>query len=336
MRLYFTILMAALINAGCDDAGVDDISWPSGHQAVFVICAGNYGTQNASLSVLDTLEYDTTFVDVFRPVNGRKLGSAASHLLIKDSLGFICVTGSNRVEVIHVRSFKSVRTITGIQTPRQSAAYGQNLFITSYTDSLVYIASVLSGMKETTVKIPFRPNEIQIVDGKAFLSCGPMDNDTMIGIIDIAGGNAVRTLAVGQRPAALAADTTHHRLIVACTGIQRDSGCIVLVNTLTEKAEHRIGQFENIQPVKVSAFDSLVACIVSDNGPVRIYNLNTFAYIPVHSGSSYAAIGFEKGELFAAEGGDFVTSGRLIRFTANYSVKKTYKVGVAPAAIVFQ
>jgi DNA-binding beta-propeller fold protein YncE len=318
----------------CSDSSDTNHILPKGGSAVFIVCEGNYGSSNSSLSVLDTVEYDTSFIDVYEPVNGKDLGVYAHDMYIQDSLGYISITGSNIVEIIDIRNFESVATIRNINAPRSAAVDQGKLLVTSYSDSSVYVFNIISGLKESSVKLSLHPNEIKVLDHKAFISCAPMDNDTVLTVISLQNFNQVRTISVGQKPVSIVTDYDRHLIYIACEGIHKDSGCIVAVDAQTETVTSRIGQFDNIHPVRIALNDTVLACIKSDNGPVRIYNLNTLSFTDV--AGSYYSIQYHRGELFATDGGDFITSGNLIRFDTSYKVRNRYPVGIAPGAIIFQ
>ena len=79
----------------CDGGSSNVTALPSGSDAIFVVCEGNYGANNSALSVLDTEQTDTSYADVFGPANGKHLGDYAHNIVFVDSTGYIPVMNSN-------------------------------------------------------------------------------------------------------------------------------------------------------------------------------------------------------------------------------------------------
>ena len=68
-------------------------------KGVFVVCEGTFMFANASLSYYNP---DSSIIEnsVFYRANKFKLGDVAQSMVIRDSLGFIVVNNSARVDVI--------------------------------------------------------------------------------------------------------------------------------------------------------------------------------------------------------------------------------------------
>ncbi|NUM81557.1 hypothetical protein HUU42_12190 [bacterium] len=332
MRRLFVILSWMAIT-GCGASGGGDDFLPAGEQAVFIVCEGNYGASNATLSILETTAYDTTFTDVYKKANGNKLGDMAHSMLMIDSLGFIAVTFSDKIEIINTRTFESEGTIENIKTPRNLVYANGKLYATSYEDSAVIRIDYSTHVVESSIKLRHRPDEIAVLGNKVFVSNSPNRNDSVISVIDLASERA-DTIIVGKNPVALVADNARNRIYVACSGLNGGAGFIAVIDANSESMIAKLEEFQSVRPVKLALQDSLLAYISGSNS-LRIYNLNLNAAIKsISNNLTFYSLSFIDGELMATDGLDFVSSGFLYRFDAQFNFKKQYPVGVAPSAIV--
>ncbi len=321
----------SFLNA-CSDSKEKSPDLPSVSHA-FIICEGNFGSNNSSLSILDSVESDTTFNNVFSSVNSRKLGDHAHSMLIVDSLGFIAVTNSDKIEVINTNSYESIETLDDIRSPRNIALYNGQLLVTSYVDSLIVAYSFATRTREFTVKLTHKPDEIAVLNDKAYISSSPNSNDSVITVLDL-GTLHTDTVILAKTPVSLAADPSRNYIYAACSGAGA-TGYVAVIDGSTNIVMNKIGEFGNIKPVKVALQDSLLAYITSSNGPIHIYNLNQ-SLVQSSIPGNYYSIAFGDHELFATDGLDFISNGDLVWFGKNFQVRKKFKVGRAPAAIVFK
>ena len=142
-KLLKTCLIVAgiLFIAGCEPG--ENLTTDNGlpgsfHPGVFIINEGNYGGGNGSVSYFDFTELKV-YDHLFQKANDRVLGDVPQSMFIIDSLGFIVVNNSGKIEVVNMDNFRSVNTITGLTSPRyflpvsESNAYVSDLYSGSIT-----------------------------------------------------------------------------------------------------------------------------------------------------------------------------------------------------------
>ncbi len=99
---------------------------------IFIINEGNYNWGNASVTFLDNAN-NLVVQDIFAKSNSRNLGDVAESMTIAGGLGYLLVNNSNKIEVVTLKDFKSVATISGLHSPRflhvvdSAKAYATNL-----------------------------------------------------------------------------------------------------------------------------------------------------------------------------------------------------------------
>src|SRR4051812_27111387 len=80
-------------------------------KGVYIMNEGNFNFGNGEVSFYDpgTNEVSNS---LFHTANGYSLGDVVQSMYIKDSLAFIVVNNSQKIEVVKIPSFKQVRAIT--------------------------------------------------------------------------------------------------------------------------------------------------------------------------------------------------------------------------------
>jgi hypothetical protein len=126
---------------------------PTYESGIFVVNEGNYNWGNASVTFLDN-KTNTVVQDIFNKANSRSLGDVAESMTIAGGLGYLLVNNSNRIEVVTLKDFKSVKTISGLHSPRylqivdSTKAYATNL--QNYISIIDLQTNTVSGTIKTT------------------------------------------------------------------------------------------------------------------------------------------------------------------------------------------
>ncbi|MBE0647682.1 MAG: YncE family protein [Bacteroidales bacterium] len=118
-------------NPGPIDPPSDDSTTFS--KGFFIVNEGNFNWGNASVTYIDN-STGTAHQNVFQEVNHRPLGDVAQSMKIMNSRGYIVINASNRVEVVDLKDFKTIKSIEGFNSPRyiefvdSTKAYVTNLY----------------------------------------------------------------------------------------------------------------------------------------------------------------------------------------------------------------
>ena len=132
--LVFAILSSCTKNL--DDFGPqlegEDTAIPT-NKRVIVINEGNFMFGNGSISVIDS-QTEEVAQAVFKVKNGFPLGDVPQSILMRDSLAYIVVNNSGKIEVVRSDDFSSVKTITGFTSPRHLTVVNESGSIGWVTD----------------------------------------------------------------------------------------------------------------------------------------------------------------------------------------------------------
>jgi DNA-binding beta-propeller fold protein YncE len=92
----------------------DSVSFKNG---CFIVNEGNYNWGNASVTFINQSTGNVE-QDVFAAANQRSLGDVAQSMTVFNGRGYIVVNNSNKVEVVSLDDFKTIKTIQGFSSPR--------------------------------------------------------------------------------------------------------------------------------------------------------------------------------------------------------------------------
>jgi hypothetical protein len=105
-RIAFHLFLIAMVSS-CDKNHAPALPASPG---VYIINEGNFNFGNGEVSFYDPVTNELNN-DNFQIANGYMLGDVAQSMFIKDSLGFIVVNNSQKIEVVKIPSLKKVGTI---------------------------------------------------------------------------------------------------------------------------------------------------------------------------------------------------------------------------------
>ena len=306
---------------------------------VFIINEGNFGWGNGSVSFFDRAD-SKVYNHLFQKANDRALGDVPQSMFIMDSLGFIVVNNSGKVEVINMESFISVNTITGLTSPRyflpvsESIAYVSDLYSGSVTlvrlDDFTIIKTIETGMStEQMIKIG---DELFVAN---------WSGGNKILVIDIVEGKLVDTIAVIMEPNSMVLDK-HRKLWVLCSGgfLNEEMPGIIRIDPVTREKE---------KTFRFSMLESSPSHLCINGSGDTLYYLNngifqmpvTETEIPsdplVQNGKLFYSIGIdpESGIIYAADAIDYQQKGKVFRYMPEGVLKDSFDVDIIPGFFVF-
>lgn len=130
MQKLIPILLLLLVLSACHKQNTNEL--PSG-KGVYIVSEGNFGFGNGEVSFYNTA---TNLVSdqVFAATNSFSLGDVVQSMAVKDSLGFIVVNHSSKIEVVVLPTLRHLRTITITgSSPR---------YILPVNDSIAYVTDL--------------------------------------------------------------------------------------------------------------------------------------------------------------------------------------------------
>lgn len=189
---------------------------------IFIINEGNFNWGNATVTYIDS-KTNATEQNLFERVNLHGLGDVAQSMKVFNNMGLIVVNNSNKLEVVTVSDFKSVKSIYGFSSPRyieivdSAKAYVTNLRndISVVNLKTLTISSVIKthGWTEGLIKY-----------GKyMFVTCVGTFNEpnasrrAQVLIIDTEKDRIIDSIQTGKEPLGIVVDRKNS-MWVLCTG----------------------------------------------------------------------------------------------------------------------
>ncbi|TGE19942.1 DUF5074 domain-containing protein [Hymenobacter elongatus] len=192
---------------------------------VFIVNEGNFGTPNGAVSVFNIASKKVTDPDIFKTVNSRPLGDNVQSMTVVDTVGYVVVTQSNKIEVVRLPEFKtvkrSVKTISGLAKPRYFAALSATKgYVTEWVDYGVNgRLSVINLTTNTVLKtIPLSgktPEQLLVVGNKVYVA---NSGGNTISVINTTTDTEESVITVGDSPNSLVLDQSG-QVWVLCGGI---------------------------------------------------------------------------------------------------------------------
>ena len=178
---------------------------PSLH-GVFVVNEGAFGQGNASVSFSSS---DSTYFnpDLYLASNGFPVGDLLQSMTIHNSIAYLCVNNSQKVEVVSMKDFKKIATITGINSPRFFTAKNNTGYISDWGTNKVFSINLLSNTITGSVSCGSGPEEMLISNNKLFVcNGGGFSDDSTVTVIDLNSFTVLDTIHTGVNPSSLCED----------------------------------------------------------------------------------------------------------------------------------
>jgi len=214
------MLPLALLFASCSGdepvlPGTDEIpAPPAGTAALYVLNEGLFNMNNCTLTHCD-FEKKQLDQNYFYTVNRRHLGDTGNDMKQYGSKIYCVVCVSSQVEVIDVKSGKSLAQIpmfnNGVpRQPRCVAFWEGKAYVASFDGTVARIDTATLSVEAHTV-VGRNPDGICAVNGKLYVSnSGGLDApnyDNTVSVVDIATFTEVKKITVAANPFTIAADS---------------------------------------------------------------------------------------------------------------------------------
>ena len=336
-------LAVAIIFASCSKAPTETPpQFPETTKGVYIVNEGNFGRGNASLTYYD-LGRDTVYYDVFAAVNGRSLGDVANSMAIRDSLGFIVVNNSDKIEVIRTKDSHSVATIhlAPGSSLRQIVFVGNKGYVTNLYTSSVAVIDLANYAVVKTIPVGENPEGIVFTNGKLFVANSGFGAGTTISVIDPQQGTVIDTISVAFNPTAeiVGADGN---LYVLCTGSYGDfnnpyDDVYASMLVINPQSGARVDSlFIGGHPTKMALGKDGVLYVAADTSVVSI-DTHSHHFLGTFVGRGYYGVGADAvtGDVYLLDAKDYASPGEVFVFSPAGTLKKNFSAGVIPGSVAF-
>lgn len=319
-------------------------------EGALIINEGNFGIGNASLSYYDA-NRDIIYNNVFENANnGAKLGDVANSAYLKDSLAYIVVNNTDKIEVINASNFDTVKTISlpGGSSPRNlSISTSGLLYVTCLYQDKVMVIDADAGNILESISVGGNPEGILIVQGFAYVTNSGFGVGNTVSVIDLSTDQVIHTVKVGDNPQWVEVDAMD-RIHVLCSGAYND---------FSDLEDDSPGGVWVIDPKNYSVVDSLIMAKGSHPSELSLsihekgyflyqqavleYSTETLQVLratlikKVNSIPYHIRVNDISSEIYICDAKDFISPGELYIYDLNGNEKNHHTVGIIPGYICF-
>ncbi|MEJ2544586.1 MAG: hypothetical protein P8Y99_11015, partial [Calditrichaceae bacterium] len=310
------------------------------HNGAFIINEGGINKNNGSISFYspgDQLVQN----DIFKRINdNEQLGDIVQSMTVIDSLGFIIVNNSNKIEVVDMNTWEKVKTID--MPPNASPRYladGENgkAYVTNLYGNNVSVIDLSTIDIIASITVGANPEEITVSDDKAYVANSGGGDGNTLSVINLPDDQVVSTITVGDNP----------------VSIRKDESGILHVLCWGSWNKGTKGGIYSVDPNTDTVLDSLVTdgyssklCIGPDNigyfinnGNILSFSTDTYNVVndSLIMGGSFYGIAYEpvSRRIFALDAKDYVQDGSLLIYDMMGNLLESYNVGVSPGSLTF-
>jgi YVTN family beta-propeller protein len=318
---------------------------------IIITNEGTFTQNNGSVSFIDA-RTDSIIPDLFQLVNNRPAGDVVQSFGIADSLGFIVINNSMKVEVVKLEDFTSIGLIQA-SYPRYFcyAGSGKGYLTNGAFPGEVLVINTRNLKVIDTIEVGNQPEHLLVSNNRLFVANGKWGNDNIISVIDIETDSVIKNIEVGDGPTDLV-ETPDNSIWVIC------QGKVVYNNDWTQIMEETDSRLVRINPLTMEKTADVVIGSTGDgfnpyliaDGPVRdiiyiaeaggIYSFNTqtlaLSADPLIPGYFYGmGINPSNGNIFALEAKGYTSNGAVHIYTSSGTLIKSFETGIGPNGVVF-
>ena len=317
-------------------------------KGIFVINEGSYNSNNGSVSYVGS-ENSIIINNIFEAANSRPLGDIVQSLcIVNDSLGFIVVNNSAKLEVVRLSTFEAVTEPFAITYPRYFLQSGDEKgYLTSGSfQGSVLVFDLLSYEITDSISVGFGPETMLLLDNRVFVAnSGGWGLDSTISVISTASDAVSNILYTAKCPVDMVFDDQKF-LWVYCRGytnyadveteayiqkINPDNGAILV--------QEQVGRALDYAAVPARCASSPDGSVIYFTRPDGIYSIDAetpvFGDEPLISGSFYGLeVNPEDGNIYVFES-SFTGNGTMKVYDQSGTLISTGDVGIGPNGAVF-
>jgi hypothetical protein len=354
----FILLLFILVTISCSKKNLEEITVPndtippvtpaSFENGIFIVNEGNFNWGNASISFINGKDY-LVLNDIFHLANNKNLGDVAQSMKVYNNMGFIVVNNSNTVEVVSLKDFKSIKTITGFNSPRNIEIIDSNK---AYVTNMIRDIAVVDLKSLTITKtIHFLQWTESMIIYNDYLFVTSVGNYTSsnakrkakIEIIRTSDDQVVDSIITGKEPLCILIDRKQKMWILCTGGFDKyEAPSLLRIDPELKIVEKTfIFNKEMDTPSRLCINPSGDTLYYLNNGVYKMavsdVSLPSQPLIPA-DGHLFYGLGVNpgNGNLFVSDAVDYVQNGWVYQFNQSTgNLIKAFRAGRIPGSFCF-
>lgn len=315
---------------------------------VFVINEGTFGSGSGSISFLDVVS-DTIYNDVFQKKNGFPLGSIVQSINIIGNNGYIVVNNANKIEVVDIKNFSSIGTISGLANPRYiKSVNASKAYVTQWgSDGMTGAVKVIDLNTNTitsTISVGSGAESMLLVGNSMYVACsGGYSSDSSVYVINTTTDVVSDVLEVGANPNDLVS-LDNQSIFVMCSGRWKFDyseleayGSLVKINA-SDNTFTKLFELSDLYAQPGS---------LTGNNGYLYFNFNGDVYKQSAASTTldntkiihrdFYGLGIDpvSNKIYGADAGNFSQAGKVLRYDLSGTVIDSFTVAVSPNGFYF-
>ena len=318
-------------------------------EGVFIINEGNFMSNNGEISFYNTATGELINNLYALQNNNAFLGDVVQSMCISDTIAFISINNSKKIEVVNIKNFKHVYTISNLSYPRYIIPVRAGIcYLTNGRNpGDVYVIDTKENTIINTITVGNQPENLIYSDNKVFVTNGAWGHDSTISIINAVSDELIETITIGDGTTDIVSDKNNN-IWVLCQGKsafdypEETASQLVCINPDTYEIIERVNiglTGDDFHPVRLSS-DKKNSFIyyVEKTGVYRININNPQEKEWFIIGSYYGLdINPENGDVYVFFDNGFTGAGTMTVYNSEGSqIQEPINVGIGPNGAVFK
>jgi len=298
-----------------------------------ILNEGNFMFSNGSVSVLNNITGEVAN-QVYRAANNVPIGDVPQSMLIHDSLAFIIVNNSGKIEVVDKTNFVSIKTITGLTSPRFMAIVNQNPLTGWVTDlyaNKIWKVDLEQGYITGNIPLNGWGENILIHTTDAYVL---NKTDSVIHVLDLATESVKQTYDLGNGIVDFKKMNENELVVISVGGMYKIDMTQSKVDTL-----YTFPVLRNPTRLAVDTTEQIVYFLEMDVFSVDLkpaeFNIYVFQAKPPSANLYGMEVNSQNGFVYLTNSKDYVQNGEVLVLDRAGNEVGKYVVGINPQFILF-
>ena len=236
IALVILVFLCCSCDKKASDPDVNSLASYLKGDGVFVINEGNFMAGNGSLSFY-SYSAGVIYNNVFSLANGRPLGDVPNSMVISGNTGYIVVNNSGKIEVVDKSTLQSLKTIDGLNSPRNIILINTDkAYVSSLYSNSLAIIDLKTNSVSGSVNIRRSSEAIVLFNNKVYVSSWYMGKDIMV--LNATTDKVIDSIEVAPAPESMVLDKNNKLWILSSGDYSGNNfAALTIVNTLSDKIE---------------------------------------------------------------------------------------------------
>lgn len=313
----------------------------------YVSNEGSFGSSNGSITWFSG---STVKTSLYEEVNGVPLGDVVQSFEAHNNKGYAVVNNSAKVEVVNLKDFVALGTISGCDYPRYFMGITDTKGYLSNGSAAGQVLVVDLNTYQITGEIAVGNGPEKMVSNGQYVfvaNSGGWGAGNTVSVIDPSTDQVVETIEVGDKPSDLIVDVNNN-VWVMCAGLTEYDENWAIINETPSKLVLIDGaQLVTTGELLIGAIgDHVKEVEVSPSGNVVYVELNGVWNIPVSTAElpAEALIATDvhtfnvhpnSGDIYTTTLPDYINNDEVVVYDSNGLMERTINVGIAPNGVTF-